>query len=452
MERHDVIVVGAGLAGLGAALELEAAGLDVCVLEAQPRVGGRIHSMRQLGRNAEAGGTYIGAGYRRVIETANRFGIGLIDVTPVLEFFREQDLVLGTEIISQADWPEHPSNPYPDADRTLMPWNYHRVLTMRENPLESPADWLAPEHADLDVSMHEWMRKLGLGERVIELGYGINTSFGADADDVSAALLLFRAAFSKEQRLSAPGSSLGFTAARGVDTIPAAMAAALSRDVRLDAVVTGIADDGRETTVHCADGTRLGAARVVCSVPFGVLRAIPIDPPLAGAQADAVRSLPAQPITQVYLRPRSRFWELDGHAPSLFTDSLPGMLAAVRSGDDPSEITHLTAWAMGRHAEALDTLDKADAGRRVIDAIERIRPAAAGQLELIDLKSWGADPYAAGAWAYFRPGQVQHFARLMGRPHGRIHFCGEHLASSSRGMEAAMETGERAAREIIESI
>src|SRR5690606_38414631 len=78
----DLIVVGAGLAGLAAAPALEAEGLDVLVLEAQDRVGGRVHSMRQLGANAEAGGTYIGAGYTRVIGAANRYGVPLIDVTP----------------------------------------------------------------------------------------------------------------------------------------------------------------------------------------------------------------------------------------------------------------------------------------------------------------------------------------------------------------------------------
>src|SRR4029079_19825327 len=100
---RDVIVVGAGLAGLAAATMLEAVGLDVLVLEAQQRVGGRIHSVRQLG-SGEAGGTYIGAGYERVIAAASRHGVPLVDVTPVLQFFREQDLVLGTRIIRQTDW------------------------------------------------------------------------------------------------------------------------------------------------------------------------------------------------------------------------------------------------------------------------------------------------------------------------------------------------------------
>lgn len=446
---HDVIVIGAGLAGLAAALELESAGLDVIVLEAQQRVGGRIFSMQHLGSNAEAGGTYIGAGYARVIGAAERHGVRLIDVTPVLEFFREQDLALGAEIIRQRDWAGHPANPFPDADKTHLPWTYHRVLAMRHNPLQSPEEWLLPERADADVSAHEWLRGLGLGERAIRLAYGVNPSFGADADDVSALLLFFRAAFSKAQRRLAPEGSVGFTAERGVQRIPEAMAASLRREVALGQAAAAIESGPRAAAVRTRDGRRYTATHVVCALPFGVLRGVGIDPPLEGLQAEAVASLPAQPITQFYLRPKRAFWEEDGYSPSLFTDSAAGMIAAVRGGSDPNEITTLTAWVMGGEAARLDALDAQDAGRAVIRAIETIRPAARGQLELLGAKSWGKDPYAAGAWAYFRPGEIRRFASVMGRAHGRVHFCGEHLALACRGMEGAMESGQRAAAEIL---
>jgi monoamine oxidase len=447
--RRDAIVVGAGLAGLTAALELEAAGLDVVVLEAQQRVGGRIHSMRQLGGTAEAGGTYIGAGYARVIDTARRYGVELVDVTPVLEFFREQDLVLGTEIIRQAEWPTHAANPFPEADKSQTPWNYHRVLTMRENPLSSPAEWLDARFEHLDVSAHDWLRGLGLSERAVEIAYGINPSFGRDARDVSALLLLFRGAFSKTQRALAPKNSIGYTARNGVQRIPEAMAAALHGDVELGRAVAAISLAGDHVTVTCTDGTRLRARHVIASVPLGVLRHIAIDPSLPEPQADAVARVPSQPLTQVYLAPKSKFWERDGYAPSLFTDSRAGMIAAARNGEDPREVTSITAWITGYHAEALDRLSPAAAGQAVIDEIGRIRPAARGELELLGLHSWGADPHALGAWAYFRPGEVTRFAARIGSPHGRLHFCGEHLALENRGMEGAMESGERAAGEVL---
>jgi monoamine oxidase len=125
------------------------------------------------------------------------------------------------------------------------------------------------------------------------------------------------------------------------------------------------------------------------------------------------------------------------------------MLAAARNGENPREVTSFTAWLMGDMAAELDHLPPDEIGRLVIADIERIRPAARGRLELLGVHSWGADPHAAGAWAYFRPGQVGRFAAGMGAPHGRIHFCGEQLAVSARGMEGAMESAERAARAIL---
>jgi monoamine oxidase len=181
-----------------------------------------------------------------------------------------------------------------------------------------------------------------------------------------------------------------------------------------------------------------------------VLRRIALEPKLPAQQAEAVATLPSQPLTQVYFAPRGRFWEQDGYAPSLFTDTRAGMLAAARNRDDPTEVTSLTAWITGDNAAALDKLPPADAGRAVLTAIETLRPAARGQLELIGLKSWGADAYAGGAWAYFRPGEVTRFAAVLGQAHGRLTFCGEHLALQSRGMEGAMESAEEAAAAIIE--
>ena len=448
---RDVIVIGAGLAGLAAAAKLEAAGLAVLVLEAQQRVGGRIHSMRQVG-SGEAGGTYIGAGYARVIAAAERHGVELVDVTPVLEFFREQDLVLGERIIRQSEWPTDPANPFPAADKAQMPWNYHRVLTIRDNPLARPQDWLDPRFAHLDVSARAWLRSLGLSERAIALADGMNLSFGRDADDVSALLLLFRGAFSKAQRALAPKDSVGFTARDGVQRIPEAIAVALAGGVEVGRPVLSISVEHDHATVRCADSTRLRARHVIAGVPLAVLRNIAIDPCLPAQQAEAFARLPSQPLTQVYLAPKRPFWQRDGYAPSLFTDSGAGMIAAARNGANPREVTNLTAWITGDAAAALDRLPAADAGRAVIEEIARIRPASTGELEFVALHSWGADRYAGGAWAYFRPGDVTRFAGIIGRAHGRLHFCGEHLALENRGMEGAMESGERAATEILDCL
>ena len=103
----------------------------------------------------------------------------------------------------------------------------------------------------------------------------------------------------------------------------------------------------------------------------------------------------------------------------------------------------------GRHARRPDALPEAEAGRAVLQAIGAARPAARDQLEFLGRKAWGQDRFARGGWACFRPGEVTRFAAEMGRAHGPIRLCGEHLARTARGMEGAMESGERAARDIL---
>ena len=366
----------------------------------------------------------------------------------MLAFFREQELVLNGEIIRQAEWPNHPANAFPVGDRHHMPWSYGRLLTARHNPLGSP-DVAVPSARDYDIAMHDWLCGLGLSDRAIALAHGINTSYGRDARDVSALTMLSRAAFSVAQRSQTPAGVVGYTARDGVQRIPEAMAAALRHEVRLNAVVAGIDDTGSRTSVTCASGATFLADSVVCSLPFPVLRTVAIDPPLVGAQAAAVATLPSQAMTQVYLDCASNFWDADGYSPSLFTDGIAGMVAAARRGENPGEVTGLTAWAMGPNADRLDALSDADAGAAVIAQIEALRPAARGQLTLAGRQSWGTSPFARGGWAYFRPGQVGRFAATMSEPHGRIAFCGEHLARFHRGMEGAMESGERAAKALL---
>ncbi|MBH98834.1 MAG: hypothetical protein CMM56_10355 [Rhodospirillaceae bacterium] len=447
--HHDeVIVIGAGLAGLAAALHLQNQGISVQVIEAQEHVGGRVHSMRQHGSNKEAGGTYIGAGYKSVVGAAKDYGIELIDVTPTLEFFREQELVLNEKIIRQAEWPVHPANPFPKMDKSYMPWNYSRILTVRENPLKEPKDWLNPSQSHNDISLFSWMKKLGLSEEAINLAYGINVSFGNNAHDVSALLMLFRAAFSSHQRRYAKEGIIGYTALNGVQQIPIAMANALYKEPHLGKVVKSIDDDG-SLEIRCADGATYRAPHVICSIPLGALRDVAIKPPLSKLQHKAIIDIPSQPTTQIFLAHKSKFWESDGLKPSMYTNGVAGMIAAARNGEDPNEVTSFTAWTMGSNAQILDKLPVDEAGKLIIQEIEKIRPSAQGQLEFLGLKSWGADPFARGGWAYFRPGQVTQLYKAIGKPHGNLHFCGEHLSIANRGMEGAMESGKQAATQIL---
>ena len=114
LNKSDVIVIGAGLSGLNAALLLESGGLNVTVLEGRNRLGGRVESLRNIPGNPEVGGTAFSPGYARLVDAANKYGVELIDITPTIPYFFDRQVVLQDQFISKEQWPTHPLNPFPE--------------------------------------------------------------------------------------------------------------------------------------------------------------------------------------------------------------------------------------------------------------------------------------------------------------------------------------------------
>ena len=166
----------------------------------------------------------------------------------------------------------------------------------------------------------------------------------------------------------------------------------------------------------------------------------------------AIRTVPVMRITKVVLVPKRPFWKDDGLSPAMWTDSPAGEIRALREAEGHADVTCLMAWGRGFLADQLDALGPEGASRLVIQEYERLRPAARGQLVARGYKSWQTDRFAGGTWSVWAPGQPQQFLPELARAEGRLHFCGEHTALSNRGMEGAMESGERAALELLETL
>ncbi len=443
----DVIVIGAGLSGLHAALLFEQQDLDVTVLEGRDRVGGRVNSLDMVPGSPEAGANAIVGSYARLRDAARRFDAELIDHTASGKLNRPKTLALGGEIISSQEWPNSAHNPFPDGQKETMPWQYVSRAISENNPLKAADDWFDPRFASHDIPLHVFLQSLGASDAIIELAYNTNIIFGTSAHDVSLLQLFGNDFWMKLQREVERVSLVG---KGGNQRIPEAMARNLKREVSFRKKVSGIRSNADGVDVYCTDGSRYTARHVVCSIPVPVLRNVRFDPVLTGLQERAIKTVAYAPCTQVHIVPKRAFWEDDGLPAYMWTDGPAGFVAPNRNDDSPEEITSLTAWGRGFLARYLDRLGPEGAKAAVINAIEKLRPAAKGQLEALYVKSWELDEFAGGAdFMVWGPGQITEFFGELWAPHGRIHFCGEHTAMLERGMEGAMESGERVALEVL---
>lgn len=449
---HDVIVIGAGLSGLHAAMLLEEEGLDVLTLEGRDRVGGRVYTLMDVPGLPEAGGEGMGPNHARMKDAARRLGLNIVPLKPLASDSGWFYNIRGQQITEEA-WPSHKLNPLQGDDRQIPPNQMLFTLSHRNNPLSGRAldEWILPEFAKYDIPQSQYLHDyLGFNEETIRL---MNVIVHTDHMDNTSALHECRryAVGEYSRSLRQEGEPLGTQIEGGNSRLPAAMADSLSRGVALNKTVHTIDEAGGKVTVHCLDGSSYSARSVVCSLPYPILRDIKFAPRLPARMANAIDEIDYGISIQVHFLLKNKFWEKDGLPMRAWTDGPMERFAVLERGEN-DEPSSAIAFINGNEAYKYNLMTDQEAFTYTLNELKKLRPATEGALEPIVVQSCHRDVHGAGDWVFWRPGQVTRYAAHMRDHHGSVHFCGEHTALMTRGMEGAFESGERAAFDILERL
>lgn len=433
----DVVVIGAGLSGLNAALNLEDLGFNVTVLEARNRVGGRVYTLADKPQMPESGGSEVGPMYARILSVIDRFG--LTQEPWQIERLKFM-LHVGGQSLSAEDWESSDANPLQGSLRALPPYALSRAFMSRDTGLPELDSWLEPEFQTEDPSLHDHYVAGGADRAALRF-----LRLTAQADDLRAESLLWNKRKSRVSSFELNGEPFKLVVG-GMSRVPEGMAAALKGDLRLDTPVASISHDGTGVDVRTESGESIKAKFAVISVPLTVLRTMKLDPAPPALQAEAIASIPYGQATSVFLEYTEPFWEVDGLGSSFWSD---GPVGRAYNWGTPNG-KYIWVFLAGIVNHMIRTWPDQDIIDYVMRELAVMRPSTVGRVKPIGVRNWSNDPYTQGTYAYREPGQIARFGNNVADPLGRIHFAGEHTAIFQQGMEGAMESGERAAFEIFD--
>lgn len=442
--RHDaqVIVLGAGLAGLQAARLLVSEGLDVLVLEGSERVGGRIRThQHENGTRSEAGGEQVGASYARILDAASELNVGLSPDNPIRRgtTYAYQGGVYGPD-----DWKTLPNAPFAPPFAGSSPSGPLFSLASKANPLSNSSDWRDAGFGQYDVSAETFLRSQGLQDAALDT---IGHAFNGNSLDSYSMMNLYR---SLQLYTQSRGMGPSFSIDGGASKLPNAMAASLPRSVILGRKITKIRVDTNAVVVTDMSGQSYRAEQCICALPFGALRHIEIKANLMDMQRTAITNLPYTQILQIHFQCDTPFWDVDGLPADMWMD---GPLERVfMDRDDAGRPTGSgRAWVNGQGATTLATLTDAELVALLKRELGRIRSVKASDIRITAIPRWTTgNQLAGGAYMHWAPGQIFDWAMTMGRSTGRLSFAGEHLSHLHTGMEGAMESGEAAAFALLD--
>lgn len=421
----SIVIIGAGFAGLAAAYKAHSLGLQVTILEARNRIGGRVfsHQPGQAdGQVIEFGAEWVGASHERIIDLCKSFKLTLVNN----QF--ETDLTISGKYQKQNEW---------SFSEKMKEFWESKTKIWENNITES-------DKRKLDkIDWWRYLSQLGITNLDMQLRELMDsTDFGESIRHTSA-----YAAFA-EYAESSEKNEMDFKIKGGNIQLANKMAEAIGLDkIHLNHTVINVdQNNNKSTIVTCSNGTKFEADRIICTTPTYSLLKISWNPQLPSRYLDALRQLQYARIGKFPLVTSERFWDREDF--DMITDTAAHYFYHGTKGQAGTKGI-LMCYAVGDKAEVLASLDNDQRSSLILDAL---KPAFGNVKKYVleELKYyWGQDNYSAGAYAFYGKNQWFEVMPTLKQAHQNCYFAGEHLADWQGFMEGAINSGEAAASEIL---
>ncbi|BDX33729.1 monooxygenase [Mycobacterium antarcticum] len=441
----DVVIVGAGFAGLAAARKLTALGRDVVVLEGRDRVGGRSHTTTIAGVPVDLGGTFVGPTQTEVLALAAELGCPTV---PTYDHGENLIRWRGRVRSYRSTIPRLSILELLDVSR--IQWRFERLG--KQIPTDAP--WTAPTAHRLDqLTLEGWLQSVHAGKSTRDLmAIMARVTWGCEPDEVSMlhAVRYVKAAGGIGPMLDVKGGAQQDRFPGGTQQIALRMAEDLGDLVRLDHVVTRIEHGPQGVTVHTA-AEALTARAVIVAVPPEHRGAIRFEPELPVGHADLARHWPQGNLSKAYAAYSTPFWRADGRSGESLSDDGPVFITFdvspgdSKTGDGPGVLLGFT------DARTFDSLEP-DARRATALKCfaDLFGDQALHPTDYVDHR-WSAEAFAPGGpTAAVPPGSWTTYGRWLRAPIGGIFWAGTETADEWTGfLDGAVRSGHRAAAEVV---